>query len=226
METAASAVPPSVARRLLSLTLRARATIDLPGTASATVVVVSRMRSQRSLRITARWLRSTTPIYNFLPRASDFARYPRDGSGNYRSHLDNARVGFLCSNTGNSRRLRKVHTIGSNTDNSKAWPLPCFIAMDTFRGVARNGTPTATVSKDNQIRHSGGSFFKPAHYRPYAIGGILQAPHCFSSAAATTNTCSSCHGRPTICTPMGRPSGERPTGTTAPGLPNRLKNSE
>jgi hypothetical protein len=56
-------------------------------------------------------------------------------------------------------------------------------------------------------------------------GGRRHAPHSFSSTPATASTCSSSHGLPTICTPIGSPSGELPTGTTRAGLPNRLKNS-
>src|ERR1700733_1593941 len=43
---------------------------------------------------------------------------------------------------------------------------------------------------------------EPTHAR----GGILHAPHSLSTTAAINNGCSSSHERPTICTPMGRPS--------------------
>src|SRR5216683_1938804 len=57
--------------------------------------------------------------------------------------------------------------------------------------------------------------------RFHESGGIFHAPQTASSAEATDNTCSSSHGLPTICTPMGKPSGARLTGTTAAGLPSR-----
>ena len=37
------------------------------------------------------------------------------------------------------------------------------------------------------------------------------------------STRSSSKGRPAICTPMGKPSGDQPTGTTAAGAPSKLK---
>jgi hypothetical protein len=58
------------------------------------------------------------------------------------------------------------------------------------------------------------------------IGGRRKPPHAASIFAATASTASSSHGRPTICTPIGKPSGERPTDTTAPGLPSRLNHCE
>ena len=39
------------------------------------------------------------------------------------------------------------------------------------------------------------------------------------------NATSSRHGGATTCTPMGRPSGEVPQRTTAPGQPVRLNDS-
>src|SRR5262245_56389139 len=47
-----------------------------------------------------------------------------------------------------------------------------------------------------------------------------------SKAAAMAKTRSSSQGRPTICTPIGRPSSERAIGTTAAGFPRRLNHCE
>src|SRR5579862_3157519 len=62
-------------------------------------------------------------------------------------------------------------------------------------------------------------------FSDYEMGGRRQPPHSFSTSAATASTNSSSHGRPTICTPIGRPSVVWLTGTTAPGLPIRLNHS-
>ena len=57
-------------------------------------------------------------------------------------------------------------------------------------------------------------------------GGACQGPRSISSFAATASTTSSSHGRPTICTPIGKPSSEYPIGTTAAGKPSRLNHSQ
>ena len=51
-------------------------------------------------------------------------------------------------------------------------------------------------------------------------GGLY--PKLASTAAAIPNTRSSSNGRPAICTPIGKPSGDQPTGTTAAGAPSKL----
>ena len=56
---------------------------------------------------------------------------------------------------------------------------------------------------------------------PFYPAGFFH-PNCLSMISATARTSSSLNGRPMTCTPIGRPSGERPTGTTAAGLPRRL----
>jgi hypothetical protein len=60
----------------------------------------------------------------------------------------------------------------------------------------------------------------------YSTGGACQGPRSFSSFAPTASTSSSSHGRPTICTPIGRPSFEKLIGTTAAGKPSRLNHSQ
>ena len=57
-------------------------------------------------------------------------------------------------------------------------------------------------------------------------GGRCQAPRSISSFAATASTISSSHGRPTICTPIGKPKSEYPIGTTAAGKPRTLNHSQ
>ena len=57
-------------------------------------------------------------------------------------------------------------------------------------------------------------------------GGGRHGPPSISSFAATASTTSSSHGRPTICTPIGKPSSECPIGTTAAGKPSRLNHSQ
>src|SRR5688572_22413936 len=54
----------------------------------------------------------------------------------------------------------------------------------------------------------------------------FQPPSFFSSRSATARTSWSFHGRPTICTPFGRPDEVRLTRTTAAGQPSRLKKEE
>jgi hypothetical protein len=56
----------------------------------------------------------------------------------------------------------------------------------------------------------------------YGSGGSRRSPQRDSISCAIASTVSSSNGRPTTCTPMGRPSGERPTGTTTAGLPSAL----
>jgi|HubBroStandDraft_3_1064219.scaffolds.fasta_scaffold125227_2 hypothetical protein len=60
----------------------------------------------------------------------------------------------------------------------------------------------------------------------YAIGGVRNPPVAASIFAATASTASSSQGLPTICTPTGKPSAERPTGTTAAGFPSKLNHCE
>jgi hypothetical protein len=60
----------------------------------------------------------------------------------------------------------------------------------------------------------------------YAIGGLRNPPVAASIFAATASTGSSSQGLPTICTPIGKPSAERPTGTTAAGFPSKLNHCE
>src|ERR1700675_2645703 len=57
-------------------------------------------------------------------------------------------------------------------------------------------------------------------------GGACKGPRSFSIFAATASTISSSHGRPTICTPIGKPSSEYSIGTTAAGKPSRLNHSQ
>src|ERR1700680_3643599 len=57
-------------------------------------------------------------------------------------------------------------------------------------------------------------------------GGDFHGPQSISSFAATASTTSSSHGRPTICTPIGKPSSESPIGTTAAGKPGRLNHPQ
>ena len=59
-----------------------------------------------------------------------------------------------------------------------------------------------------------------------ARGGACHGPRSISSFAATASTTSSSHGRPTICTPIGRPSSEEPIGTTTAGKPSKLNHSQ
>jgi hypothetical protein len=61
----------------------------------------------------------------------------------------------------------------------------------------------------------------PLHPSQRHNGGGLY-PWFASIAAAMPSTRSSSKGRPAICTPIGKPSGDRPTGTTAAGAPNKL----
>src|ERR1700678_1224215 len=57
------------------------------------------------------------------------------------------------------------------------------------------------------------------------ISGGCQSPRCASNSAATASTNSSSHGRATICTPIGKPSFDRPKGITAAAVPSRLNHS-
>ncbi len=59
----------------------------------------------------------------------------------------------------------------------------------------------------------------PIHH---SLGGSRHPPAC-STQRLIASTRSSSHGRPTIWTPIGKPSSERPMGTTAAGFPSRLK---
>ena len=74
--------------------------------------------------------------------------------------------------------------------------------------------------------HSQGSCRTLFCARLYAIGGLRNPPVAASIFAATASTASSSQGLPTICTPIGKPSAERPTGTTAAGFPSKLNHCE
>jgi hypothetical protein len=54
---------------------------------------------------------------------------------------------------------------------------------------------------------------------PLQSGGRCQPPSAPSRYCVPARATSSCQGRPTICTPMGSPSGEVSSCTTAPGPP-------
>src|SRR5260370_1500604 len=69
----------------------------------------------------------------------------------------------------------------------------------------------------NRSRAQG--YDEPAAFLYAMAGCFLPKPVASSNACAICRTLKSCLSRPTICTPTGSPSGVKPPGTEAAGLP-------
>jgi hypothetical protein len=112
--------------------------------------------------------------------------------------------------------------LGGTERNHRAAQQWTETKRDTYSYLSVLST-APTTSTFRQVLRS--AWRAPQVTLGHASGGGFHPPHSLSNTSTTASTCSSSQGRPTICTPIGKPSEERPTGTTAAGFPSRLKNS-